>query len=203
MGGADFAGANGYALERLEEGLSPRLCYHSIRHTRDEVVPTVELLAGMEGVEGEDLQLLRTAAFYHDIGFLERRDGHEEVSVRMARGVLPGFGFKPGQIEVICGIIEATRLPQSPGNVLEQLMSDADLGLFGDECFWERNRDLRAEWAEFGVVFNDEGWYREQLRFMEGHEYFTEVARQLFGGKKRELIDELVGWLARGVGERV
>ena len=51
-----------YILERLAHELSPALYYHSIAHTRDDVVPAAERLAVMEGVAGEDLLLVLTAA---------------------------------------------------------------------------------------------------------------------------------------------
>src|SRR5690242_17751567 len=53
----DFARAHAYALARLERELSPALCYHSVAHTRDDVVVAAERLAALEGVDGEALLL--------------------------------------------------------------------------------------------------------------------------------------------------
>lgn len=39
MGQPDFEQAVQYALGRLERELSLKLCYHSLEHTRDDVVP--------------------------------------------------------------------------------------------------------------------------------------------------------------------
>ena len=73
MNQPDFERAKEYALKRLEKELPPDLLYHNLEHTRDIVVPAVERLAAMEGIEGEALLLLRTAAYYHDLGFVEHR----------------------------------------------------------------------------------------------------------------------------------
>ena len=51
----DFEQARRYALKRLGQELPAVLTYHSMEHTRDDVVPAIEQLAAMEGVEGEEL----------------------------------------------------------------------------------------------------------------------------------------------------
>jgi uncharacterized protein len=45
----DFEGARTYALMRLAQELPETVTYHSVHHTRDDVVPTVERLALAEG----------------------------------------------------------------------------------------------------------------------------------------------------------
>lgn len=109
--GPDLGGAKTYALERLEHELPDHLLYHSLVHTRDDVVPAVERIAEKEGVTGEALTLLLTAAYFHDIGFTEGPTNHEEVGVSIASEVLPRFGYTPEQIKTISGIIMATKLP--------------------------------------------------------------------------------------------
>ena len=47
----NFEQAKQYVLQRLERELSPNLLYHGITQTRDHVVPAVEMLARMEGVQ--------------------------------------------------------------------------------------------------------------------------------------------------------
>src|SRR5262245_36481544 len=128
---ADLARARAYALARLEDELSPALCYHSLAHTRDDVAPAVERLAAAEGVAGEALLLLRTAAYFHDLGFVERRDDHEAIGARIAREALPCFGYRPPQIALVEGMIMATRMPQAPRTSLERILADADLDVCG------------------------------------------------------------------------
>src|SRR5205085_3432874 len=94
----DFASARAYVLGRLERELSPLLCYHSVMHTRDDVVMAAERLAALEGVSGEALLLLRTAAYFHDLGFIEQREQHELIGARVAAEALPHFGYRPDQI---------------------------------------------------------------------------------------------------------
>lgn len=184
----DFDAARRYALQRLETELPAVLVYHSVAHTRDDVVPAVERLAEREGVQDEDLLLLRTAAWYHDLGFVEDETGHEEIGARIARQVLPRFGYSPAQIETVCGIIVATRLPQTPTTHLQQIMADADLDLLGRDDFWMLNQALRDEEAALGQPHTDEEWYGSQLAFLQAHHYFTPAARELRGEGKEHHV---------------
>src|SRR5512139_3146010 len=97
----DFEGARRYAETRLEQELSPELHYHSIAHTRNEVVPAAERLAGMERINGRSLDLLLTAAWFHDIGYVEQPYLHELISARIAVQVLPTFGYRDSQVEIV------------------------------------------------------------------------------------------------------
>ena len=183
----DFQRAKEYALSRLAHELPSHLCYHSLSHTRDDVLPAAERLAGLTGgLDREDEILLLTAALFHDIGFIRHSIGHEEAGQELAREALPEFGYTPRQIEAIGGMIMATKLPQSPGTLLEEILVDADLDVLGRDDFLSRNDDLRNEVeASFGRVC-DGRWYREQVSFLEQHRYFTEAARSLRDAKKRE-----------------
>ena len=174
-----FEQAKQYALQRLERELPPNLYYHRSAHTFDEVVPEAEMLAGMEGIQGEALYLLLTAAWFHDLGHIEQTPHHELISARIATQVLPGFGYAKDQIEIIRWAILATTLPQSPTTLFEQVLTDADLSLLARKDFMTRNNDLRREFASFGEEFTDIEWYKNQIKFFEGHQYFTASARAL------------------------
>ena len=63
----DFAGAKSYILEKLERELNPDLVYHKLEHTLD-VYNAALNIAKKEGVSGNDLVLLKTAALFHDSG---------------------------------------------------------------------------------------------------------------------------------------
>ena len=191
MGTLNFQHAKQYALHRLELELSPNLLYHGITHTRDEVVPAVETLAGMEGIQGDSLLLLLTAAWFHDVGFVEQPQYHELISARIAVQVLPGFGYTNKQVEIVKWAILATILPQDPQNLFEQILTDADLDSLGRDDFMLRNGELRRELAFFGREFTDREWYSRQLKFLESHTYFTISARTLRDTGKLKNIRKL------------
>jgi uncharacterized protein len=149
------------------------------------VAPAAARLARLAGVRGQERLLLVTAAYYHDIGFVHTRDGHEAASALIAAEALPSFGYTPAQIEVIRGMIMATKLPQSPRTLLEQLLADADLDALGRKDFFARNQALRDELAAYGAHFCNLEWYREQIAFLSAHHYWTDAARLVRGAQKQ------------------
>lgn len=187
----DIEGARLYALTRLANELPEHLTYHCIQHTRDHVVPTVRRLANHEGVNDQELLLLETAAYFHDIGFVESWENHEEVGVHIAWEVLPQFGYLPEQISVIAQIIMATKLPQSPRTQLEMIMTDADLDSLGRVDFFERNQALRDEFAALGRIYSDEDWFCAQYKFICEHDFFTASAKALRQDQKQKNIEAL------------
>ncbi|MBL4593538.1 MAG: hypothetical protein JKX68_06965 [Flavobacteriales bacterium] len=70
--------AEKYIVERLKKELPDNLHYHDLRHTTD-VCAAVERLALMEGIEGDDIFLLKTAALYHDAGFVHQYENNEDI----------------------------------------------------------------------------------------------------------------------------
>lgn len=175
----DYKGAVAYSLERLRQELSPELTYHNLWHTEQDVIPGCIRIAQHSGVDERDMCLLETAAAYHDIGFTENMITHELAGVRIAAQELPRFGFSAHDIDLINGMIMATRLPQSPRTHLEEILADADLDVFGRKDFFPRNEALRQEWAAFGREVDLQPWYEGQLAFLQSHAYFTPAAKML------------------------
>lgn len=175
----DLVAAERYAVERLERELDPRFVYHSFWHSIDEVTPVSVELAQREGLGPLDTLLVRTASLFHDVGFVITRDGHEEAGIAIAREALPAFGYSDEQIERIGGMILATRLPQSPANLCEEIVADADLDVLGRDDFCARNRLLLQELRAYGVPFTDAEWRTLQSGFLADHRYFTASARAL------------------------
>lgn len=201
MTSPNYEEAKRYALGRLEQELSPLLYYHALRHTQDDVLPAIDRLAAHEGVDGEALMLLRTAGAYHDIGFIERYTANEEIAVRIAQSTLPDFGFTPEQIDVVRGIIMATRLPQSPHTHLEEIIADADLDVLGRTDYFVWNQALRDELNAYGMPSPDEEWYRQQLQFLQSHRYFTASAREMRDAQKQRNMAILLELIANGSGK--
>ncbi|MDP6526588.1 MAG: phosphohydrolase [Kiritimatiellia bacterium] len=184
-------------FERLIRELDPRLHYHNIGHTRNDVMPAVRRLAEAEGVGESDLDVLMTAALLHDMGFLERYEGNEEVAARMAGEMLPEFGYTSAQIECISGIIMATQVPQAPQTALQTIMCDADLDSLGREDFFSRSMDLRQEQCDFVEYISLRDWLEFELTFLEGHQYFLDTTKSLRDEGKARNIEELKKLFAR------
>lgn len=179
MAEPDYAAAIAYALGRLRAELPSQLCYHNLWHTESDVMPAAARLARLSALPPEETRLLEVAAAFHDLGWVETQVEHERQSGAIAARVLPQYGFDTRRIERIVGIIMATRLPQSPRDLLESILADADLDMLGRADFLERNCALRQEQAALGRVYADREWLTAQAKFLHEHVYFTPAARAL------------------------
>ncbi|MCK4647312.1 HD domain-containing protein [Candidatus Pacearchaeota archaeon] len=186
----NYEGAEKHVFTMLEHGLDKNLYYHDLNHTKD-VIKSVEKLGKLEEVSEEELLLLKTAALYHDTGFLIRYKENEEAGAGIARGSLKRYKYKKRQIKDIAGMIMATKMPQNPKTKLQEIVCDADLDNLGREDFYIRGDLLRLELEERGIKMSDKDWYTNQIKFLEEHDYFTESAKELRQKGKEQHIKEI------------
>ncbi len=130
-----------FILKKLKRELPKNLTYHSAEHIKD-VYRSAKILASMEGIQGDELTLLLTAVLFHDSGFLRQQADHELISCEIVREHLPSYGYSEEQINRICGMIMATRIPQAPHNLLEEIICDADLDYLGRDDFFKIGNGL-------------------------------------------------------------
>jgi len=164
-----------YALNKLRTELDNRLYYHGVHHTFD-VLLACERIALSEGVGEKDIVLLKTAALFHDIGFVAKYKGHEEESCKIAASVLPGFGYSKNELIKISEMIMATQIPQNPISHLGEIICDADLDYLGRNDFEPIAQSLYQELMAFHFITGEEQWNKIQLNFLSNHRYFTKTA---------------------------
>lgn len=186
----NYRKAEKYIVERLRKELPENLYYHDLRHTTD-VCAAVERLALMEGVEGDDIFLLKTAALYHDAGFVKQYANNEDIGAAMAQEVLPRFGYTQEQIKKVGRLIQATKVPQKPKTHLQQIICDADLDYLGGDEFHFIANNLKRELMEREVLSTDKQWDELQVKFLEAHTYFTKTAINLRRENKLARLEEI------------
>ncbi len=165
-------------LDKLERELPDYLYYHNVKHTVD-VVTEVELIGWAEGCSDEEILILKTAALFHDVGHVVTYDDHEYQSTLIAREMLPKFNYTSEQIARICSVIMSTRLPPKPGNLLEQIICDADLDYLGRSDFIPVSNTLFEELKAQNKMGSFNDWNKLQVKFISEHQYFTKTARKL------------------------
>jgi len=189
-----FSSINYYNAERsimkALEGLDPGLHYHSLDHTRD-VVKAVERIALSEDVTDEGLFLLKSAANFHDAGFLEQYAKNETIGARMAEEQLPQFGYTEKHIATIKELIFVTEIPHKPKGKLEEIICDADLDYLGRNDFHEIADKLRLELKEKGIIDSDREWDKIQVKFLKAHKFFTKTAIKTRQKKKEANLKEI------------
>lgn len=181
-----------HVFSKLEKEVPSSLTYHNANHTID-VVRQALIIAEEEGItDKQHLFELEVAAIYHDTGLIHVYDGHEEKSCDQARNELPHFGVDTGIINNISEIILATRMPQSPKNVLQQIICDADLDYLGHDDYYIISENLRKEFMAYKIVATGEEWKKSRIAFLQSHSYFTKSAHFRRTAKKLSHLQQLL-----------
>ena len=178
-------------LNMLEEKLPKNLYYHNLKHTID-VTTQVEIIGRSEGITDYEMLMLKTAAIFHDTGFTRTYKDHEEAGCEIAREYLPKYDYTPEQIDFICSLIMKTKLPPKPETLLEQIICDADLDYLGRADFIPVSGNLYRELRERGAIEDDiNKWNKMQIKFIEGHQYFTNSAKKMRDVNKNNQLEAI------------
>ena len=177
-------------LDKLEKELPGYLYYHNVKHTVD-VVTEVELIGWAEGCTDDEVLLLKTAGLFHDAGHTIGYEGHEALGCQLAREFLPKYGYSDEQIEEICSIIMATRMPPKPESLLEKIICDADLDYLGRSDMIPVSNTLYKELKEQDKIGSFNDWNKLQVKFISAHQYFTKTARSLREVNKQKQIERI------------
>lgn len=163
-------------LSRLAADLPDSLTYHGVDHTLDVLQVCNQYIRRLN-LPIEDRYMLRTGAIVHDMGFLKEPSNHEEVGAEMAEGILKELGVGSGQIDVIKGLVMATKIPQKPKTHLEQIICDADLDYLGRKDYPEISHKLFLELRNMKSISTEEEWRNLQINFLKSHQFHTSFAQ--------------------------
>jgi predicted metal-dependent HD superfamily phosphohydrolase len=166
--------------------------FHTLQHTQ-EVVAGSETMAEYYHLEDEDRFALLLAAWFHDTGYSGgQAAGHENLSIELATKFLNEHKVHPNIIAKVVGCINATRLPQNPNLLIEQIICDADLFHLGTGDFKEKNKLLRDELNDFGhLELSKKDWRKKNIEFLSKHNYFTSYAKENLDPLKQVYLEEL------------
>lgn len=170
----------------------PALSFHNFEHTK-MVVANAGQIGRHYQLDDHDFFVVVTAAWFHDTGYyLTGKTNHEIAGADKAKAFLSALGVDNQTIEQIRNCILATSMPQSPRNLLEQIVCDADLFHLGTNDFFSINKLIRKEaMLRSGNKLSKSDWSKSTIQLMEAHQYKTAYARKLLQEKKQQNIAAL------------
>jgi predicted metal-dependent HD superfamily phosphohydrolase len=187
---------DGYIRDLFREELPDGIKYHDANHTLHPtkgVVAAANRIALSENISELDRELLITAAYFHDTGFIREYNKNEPIAARMAGRILKLIGYKPGEIKRIQQMILATDLESKPQTQVEKILCDADLDHFGRKDFFKLDGKLREGRRIRGLdVSDDAKWYRGTLEVIKKHHYYTESQKKLRDKEKQKNLQSLI-----------
>lgn len=170
-----------------------KLPYHNSNHT-ENVVTGAKQIANHYQLNDHDYFVVTAAAWFHDLGYLiEDGKDHEEKGAAAAATYLQSVGVDEATISQVKHSIIATKLPQHPANLLEEIVCDADLFHLGTDDFFETDKKLRKECEQRSGKKPDKSvWRSGAIKLLQSHHYHTDYCRLLLTAKKQQNLDWLL-----------
>ncbi|GJM32172.1 MAG: hypothetical protein DHS20C18_11730 [Saprospiraceae bacterium] len=175
----------------FEESIPADYVYHDLYHTQSVVQSALDIARGYNLSE-QELEVLQIAAWFHDVGYTEGQEGHEKRGCEKAREFLCKYQYPEASVKLVEGCILATKIPQSPRHLIEEILCDADLSHLGMDQYWDRCGRVRQEMLLIhGVVMSEQEWVDFEMGFMTRHRYHTEAGRKLYEKQKEKHVRQL------------
>ena len=190
-----FAGAR--ILQAHEQ---PHRHYHDLRHLT-EVLTRIDELAPF----AHDADLVRLAAWFHDVVYEPARTDNEDISAAVAERVLLDLGVAPPRRAATARLVRLTATHYPAGDDPDgAVLCDADLAVLGADSarYAEYCADVRREYAHLA----DEAFAAgraEVLRQLIAREslFRTSLARSRWEARARTNVELELDRLSRAGGD--
>ena len=192
-----LADAEQYVRSFFEQQISPDYVFHNFPHSEAVAESVREIGQGYQLSERE-LTILQLAAWFHDLGYDKGPANHEDRSAKYVTDFLTKHQFPEEDVQKVISCIYATKVPQHPDNLLEEVICDADMSHLGKESYWDRCGRIRQELlVTQQMIMSEQEWVDFELNFMLQHRYHTPVANDLYNDRKQKHIRQLYKLKAR------
>ncbi|MEE9450980.1 MAG: HD domain-containing protein [Ignavibacteriaceae bacterium] len=175
-----------FVSQFFEKKLPEWAVYHNLKHTIETVNGCLEIGKG-SNLKEDNLEIVCIAAWFHDIGYIFKSEGHEEKSAEIALKFLKENNYQSNKIAEVIESIIATKVSNIPNNLMGFIICDSDLISLGRTDYFEKNDLLKLE-----IEMRDKkkiseiAWLRRSIHFLSSHCYYTEYAKLNFNPQLRE-----------------
>ena len=185
--------ARQFVTDLFKNRVPQAFLFHNIEHTLD-VVKGAGIMADFYQLPADERLPLLLAGWFHDTGYSGGESkNHEELSKKIARHFLEERNIDATVINKVEACIMATRMPQSPATLIEQILCDADLFHLGADSFEEKSKQLRRELNLLQEEkLSKKEWRERNILFLRQHRYFTSYGKIHLEPVKQKYLQELL-----------
>ncbi len=184
--------AKDYVEILFKDKLSSVYFYHNFIHTTYTVNKAEEILKHSR-VSEQDQEKVLLALWFHDTGYIECAQSHEEKGVEIMKDFLKKENYPEDYIEDIAKLILATKITYEPQNLLEQIVKDSDCSHFASHDYSDISDALRKEWELTNVrCFSNDEWNAGNLDMLKNkHKFYTDYAKTAWQPLKEKNIKKI------------
>ena len=184
--------AKNYVEILFKDKLSSVYFYHNFIHTAYTVNKAEEIMKNTP-VSEEDQEKVLVALWFHDTGYIECAQNHEERGVEVMKEFLQKENYPESYIHDVEKLILATKITYVPQTLLEKIVKDADFSHFAGHDYNDISDALRKEWelTNFRCFSNDE-WNAGNLDMLKNkHTFYTDYAKENWEPLKKKNIKKI------------
>ena len=179
--------AEEYVFNLFRDKLPSDYVYHNFNHT-STTVKACKKLSKSYNMTSRDYEVLLLAAWFHDTGYINTYQGHEEESVKLMKAYLSG-NYPDDSIREIEALILSTKIQTVPDGSMQEILHDADYISLGSKNFNMRAELLQMEWERIlNKTYTEDEWAEIQLKFLIDTSFKTEDAVLKYNEQRLENI---------------
>lgn len=184
--------AKNYVEILFKDKLSSVYFYHNFIHTAYTVNKAEEIMKNTP-VPEEDQEKVLVALWFHDTGYIECAQNHEERSAEIMKSFLHQENYPENYINDVEKLILATKIAYEPQNLLEKIVKDADFSHFAGHDYNDISDALRKEWELTNVrCFSNDEWNAGNLDMLKNkHTFYTDYAKENWEPLKKKNIRKI------------
>ncbi|MEJ5995909.1 Pycsar system effector family protein [Pedobacter sp. Du54] len=180
-----------FVLDYFHTHHDAKLVYHNLDHTQSVVKATMQI-ANHYQLNDRDFFIVCTGAWFHDTGYFEDIQNHEQKGGDLAVEFLKKQDVPADVRDSVMQVILSTKMPQRPTNLLENILCDGDLFHLGTEEFTNKRKLMHKEMALlYGTDTGKKEWRIRDVEFLESQNYHTDYCMLLLNDQKQKNIDKL------------
>lgn len=185
--------------------------YHNYRHVDDVLTESLffaladRKLQIPDALSDHELELLATAAVYHEIEYFDGPKGHEQRGADTLEQDLPNVYSVPDRMlmadairDTQYGIVDGHLSQKDHAkNTLGRYLMDADMSNFGRDDFFDKMSRVYEEQKKLTATdMIREDFERNTLQFITHHQWKSEAANMLREPKRLENVQQLTQQLS-------
>jgi len=159
--------------------------YHNVNHLIS-IIENIQKNPNFNYLSVREKQALLLAAFFHDVIHDPKRNDNEDRSIEYFKQSY--IGGDPVMVELVTGLIEATKHRKRPVNNLKRIFWDAD------------NAKFKAPYSEFLKIekqLEKEYSFEPKNVYKEKRIKFLQQNKGIFGSKGDKNIEKLIEYIKK------
>jgi predicted metal-dependent HD superfamily phosphohydrolase len=179
----------------FDNELPEGMYFHNLDHTNNVVESVTEIGIMSGSLTTMEQTIVSLAAWFHDCGYCHTYIGHEDSSISIATNFLNEQHCDITLIVQVTACIAATKVPQRPQNLLQELLCDADMAHLAKSNYIDYANRLKQEWQiHLNKHFSEKQWRDLNLELLTQHKYFTAYGKDVLEVEKLKNIERLLNY---------